>query len=216
MTAGKDRQLIQQQESKMNGSLIVMNEQQLVRVIKAHIERGDKSQEKAEQHYIAAGQHLKTLKKNHDGSWAEWEKLLKTKIGIGKSRASELMAIADGIKTIKQTRINTAKRTAKAKTRLKLSASSGEKSKRKKKQNGNTSLLEIIECDGMAEDATPEENWQRSMANAAGDILARPALWKKLYPGWEKFEVTSDMVTLAKQATQAWRKLTNQLEKRKS
>jgi hypothetical protein len=76
-----------------------MNESQLVRAIKAHIERGDKAKDKAEQHYISAGQYLKTLKEQHNGSWAEWEELLKDKIGIGKSRASELMQIADGTKT---------------------------------------------------------------------------------------------------------------------
>jgi hypothetical protein len=85
------------------------NEAQLIRTIKAHITKGDKAKEKSEQakekseqHYIAAGQHLKVLKAEHAGTWAEWEDLLKTKIGIGKSRASELMQIADGTKTIEQ------------------------------------------------------------------------------------------------------------------
>src|SRR5262249_32182380 len=59
------------------------------------------------QHYIAAGQHLKTLKASHGGSWAEWGELLKTKVGIGKSRASELMQLADGRKTIEQIRADT-------------------------------------------------------------------------------------------------------------
>jgi hypothetical protein len=77
-----------------------MNESQLIKTIKAHIAKGDHASEKAEQHYIAAGQHLKTLKDQHGGSWAEWEELLKTKVGIGKSRASELMQIADGRKTV--------------------------------------------------------------------------------------------------------------------
>jgi hypothetical protein len=72
---------------------------QLIGLIKAHIAKGDKAKEKADQHYIAAGQHLKTLKARHAGTWTEWEALLKEKIGIGKSRASELMQIADGTKT---------------------------------------------------------------------------------------------------------------------
>jgi hypothetical protein len=37
-----------------------------------------------------------------DGTWAQWEQLLKGKIGIGKSCASELMQIADGRKTVEQ------------------------------------------------------------------------------------------------------------------
>ena len=101
------------------------NQAQLIRTIKAHIAAGDKAAEKSEQHYIAAGQHLHTLKAEHGGTWAEWEKLLKTKVGIGKSRASELMAIADGTKTLEEVRAVTARRTAKTKARL-LSASSGE------------------------------------------------------------------------------------------
>jgi hypothetical protein len=76
-----------------------MNETQLVGAIKAHIARGDKARDKPEQHYIAAGQYLKQLKDGHSGSWEEWEELLKAKVGIGKSRASELMQIADGRKT---------------------------------------------------------------------------------------------------------------------
>jgi len=39
-----------------------MNESQLVARIKAHIATGDRNQAKAEEHYISAGQYLKTLK----------------------------------------------------------------------------------------------------------------------------------------------------------
>jgi hypothetical protein len=87
-----------------------LSEDQLVKVIKTHIAKGDMAAEKSEQHYIAAGQHLKTLKDAHTGTWAEWEDLLKTKIGIGKSRASELMQIADGRKTVVQVRDSAAVR----------------------------------------------------------------------------------------------------------
>jgi hypothetical protein len=69
------------------------------KAVKECIAKGDKAAAKAEDFYITAGQHLKALKAEHTGTWAEWEELLKTKIGIGKSRASELMLIADGTKT---------------------------------------------------------------------------------------------------------------------
>src|SRR5262245_56768871 len=98
----------------------------LIRTIKAHIAKGDKAKDKAKQHYIAAGQHLKTLKASHGGSWAEWEELLKTKIGIGKSRASELMRIADGTKTVEQVRADTADRTAKTRALQSSPLRSGE------------------------------------------------------------------------------------------
>jgi hypothetical protein len=73
----------------------------LISTIKAHLSAGDKAQDKAQRHYIAAGQHLKQLKAEHDGhdgTWAEWEALLKA-VGISTGRASELMQIADGRKT---------------------------------------------------------------------------------------------------------------------
>src|SRR5262249_20976950 len=60
-----------------------MNRSHLIRHIKAHIAKGDKSRDKAEQHYVAAGQYLKTLK----GSTrrAELEALLQKKVGGGNS-----------------------------------------------------------------------------------------------------------------------------------
>ena len=76
------------------------NQAQLISSIKAHIARGDKAAKKAEDHYIAAGQYLAALKKEHAGSWAEWAELLKTKVCISTGRASELMQIADGRKTV--------------------------------------------------------------------------------------------------------------------
>jgi hypothetical protein len=82
-----------------NNTAADANQAQLIRTIKAHLDKGDHASEKAEQHYITAGRHLKTLRDNHTGTWVEWVTLLKTEIGIGKSRASELMEIADGRKT---------------------------------------------------------------------------------------------------------------------
>jgi hypothetical protein len=70
---------------------------QLISTIKARLARGDKATVKAEQHYIAAGLHLKQLK-DTTASWDEWENRLK-KVGISSGRASELMQIADGRKT---------------------------------------------------------------------------------------------------------------------
>jgi hypothetical protein len=91
-------------------AVAIQADAQLIKTIKTHIEKGDKAKDKAEQHYIAAGQHLKQLKEQHDGSWAEWEALLKERVGIGKSRASELMQIADGRKAVEQVREDGAKR----------------------------------------------------------------------------------------------------------
>jgi hypothetical protein len=83
----------------------------LIDTIRAHLDKGDKAVDKAQQHYIAAGKHLATLKQ-HTGNWAEWEELLKSKIGMSTGRASELMQIADGRKTFEQVRAETAQRVA--------------------------------------------------------------------------------------------------------
>jgi hypothetical protein len=89
-----------------------MNESQLVRIIKAHIAKGDKAKDKAEQHYIAAGQYLKQLKDDCPDQQTFLEKVEK-EIRIGKSRAYELLQIGDGRKTVAEVRADTAKRVAK-------------------------------------------------------------------------------------------------------
>jgi len=101
-----------------------MNESQLVRSIKAHISKGTQLGAKSEQHYISAGLHLKTLKAQHGGNWAQWEKLLREKIGIGKSRASELMQIADGRKTNDEVRAETSHRAQEHRGRLRYNGES--------------------------------------------------------------------------------------------
>jgi len=93
-----------------------LSEDQLVKRIRAHMEKGDQAKQtsdragkKAEDHYKAAGIHLKALR---DGSpsKAAWEKLIKSKCGIGTSRAYDLIAIAEGKKTVADVRLGTAKR----------------------------------------------------------------------------------------------------------
>jgi len=96
--------------------------QELITKIKAHIARGDRATEKAGQHYISAGQYLAALKEAHAGSWAEWESLLKDKVGISTGRASELMQIADGRKTVEGVRAGKAE----SMKRLRASSPRGE------------------------------------------------------------------------------------------
>jgi hypothetical protein len=78
------------------------------RRIKAHIAKGDKAVEKADEHYKAAGIYLTELKAEHADTWAKWETLLKTKIGISTGRASELMQVADSRKTVEKLRADKA------------------------------------------------------------------------------------------------------------
>jgi hypothetical protein len=87
-----------------------MNEEQQLRRLSR---RASKAKKKSEQYFISAGQHLKLLKAKHDeagGSWADWEVKVKDRVGIGRSRASELMQIADGRKTEQETKAASAER----------------------------------------------------------------------------------------------------------
>src|SRR5262249_2969533 len=85
-------------------ALVTVSVAEHCRRIKAHIAKGDRAIEKADEHYTAAGIYLKALKNEHGGSWDDWTKLLKTKVGISTGRASELMQIADGRKTVGELR----------------------------------------------------------------------------------------------------------------
>jgi hypothetical protein len=107
-----------------NNSIVTLPQAALISRIKAHIAAGDKAASKAEDHYIAAGQHLATLKREHAGSWAEWEALLKSKVGVSTGRASELMQIADGRKTLAELRAdkNETSKIAHAKERSSLNS----------------------------------------------------------------------------------------------
>jgi hypothetical protein len=81
------------------------NEAQLVKTIKVHLAKAEKYQSKAEEHFVTAGQYLMTLKGNSPDQ-ATFLQIVKEQIGLGKSRAYELMQIADGTKTDDQIREN--------------------------------------------------------------------------------------------------------------
>jgi hypothetical protein len=76
---------------------------QVAKAIKAFVAKGDKAADKAEQYYKAAGLHLKTLKElKPDG--VTWEDFVKEKCGVARSRADELIQIADGRASLDQVR----------------------------------------------------------------------------------------------------------------
>jgi ParB-like chromosome segregation protein Spo0J len=65
-----------------------------------------------------------------------------------------------------------------------------------------------------AEAAEAERQWLNSVGVLAGDCIAMRASWSKHFPGWEKFEVPSDIATLIRQAADAWNELANTLAAR--
>jgi hypothetical protein len=84
--------------------------------IKAAGEKIKYSTKKAAQFYTAAGLHLKTLK-DHSTSTAAWVKLAKEKCNLGRTRAFELLALAEGRTTVEQVRADTNKRKVKHRSR---------------------------------------------------------------------------------------------------
>jgi hypothetical protein len=85
-----------------------MDQAQLCQTIKVLIDKGDQATEKAEQFYISAGQHLKSLRE--DKTKTEFEAVLKQRKLVGLSRAYELMKLADGTRSLGQTRAMTDQR----------------------------------------------------------------------------------------------------------
>jgi len=59
-----------------------------------------------------------------------------------------------------------------------------------------------------------QERWQHSLGHFAGDAVAIPAFWTREFGAWEKFEVPSDLVTLARGAAKVWTELATDLADR--
>ena len=79
----------------------------LARRVKVLTEKGDRAAEKAEQFYKAAGIHIRQIKEE---SLDNWETIVREQCNIGRSRAYELMAIADGKTTLEKVRASTNER----------------------------------------------------------------------------------------------------------
>ena len=103
----------------------------LVKIIKAHLEKAKQAEEKSEQHYISAGLRLAELKDRYRrdvkvSKTQTWEQYVHETFGLGRSRADELIRIADGRATLEDTRAIKAASVAKSKAKVpKTAASSG-------------------------------------------------------------------------------------------
>jgi hypothetical protein len=67
---------------------------------KAHITAGDKAKEKAEQHYKAAGLYLIAARERVKSEGKHWVAWLREHVRVAPSTAYEIIAIADGTKTV--------------------------------------------------------------------------------------------------------------------
>lgn len=73
-------------------------------------------------------------------------------------------------------------------------------------------MAELDSGGGIAGD-TPEEIWYRGLCYRAGEAIAGATTsnWRGQYGDYSKFKVSTELVTLAEQASLAWRELANHL-----
>lgn len=55
---------------------------------------------------------------------------------------------------------------------------------------------------------TPDAQWERSASNIFANVASMRAFWRREFKDWEKFERSSALITLAKQADKEWKELT--------
>jgi hypothetical protein len=80
------------------------NVTQHCRAINALSSKLEHAARKVEEYQTAIGQHIAAIKKARPD---DWEDIVKAECNLGRTRAYELMAIASGTKTVKQTRAQT-------------------------------------------------------------------------------------------------------------
>ena len=191
---------------------------QRIKEIQELVKKGDKAKDKAEQYYTAAGIHLKTLKKKAPNQ-AAWEQLIKSRCGLSTSRAYELIQIADGRKTVAELRLGTAARMRKHRSRP--SRDGQNKAAERAATTAKVGAEPKVQWptdpfdDEHADSKTPQDFWQCSLANMAGDAISLEAFWTRQHgEAWRSYPVPSHLVTLAEQAADAWRELARSLKAR--
>lgn len=97
----------------MKTAIVDLSVDVLASTIKSHLHCGDNAATKAEQHYRKAGALLIELKKATPAG-EDWSDFVKAKVGIGQSRAYELMALAEGRKTLDEIRKASGERVARS------------------------------------------------------------------------------------------------------
>jgi hypothetical protein len=90
--------------------------------IKTLIEKARHAEAKAQQFYTSAGQKIEELKKLFPDNW---ETLVKKQCGLGRSRAYEILAIADGRTTVEGQQAKTNERSRRHDAKLKTSVANG-------------------------------------------------------------------------------------------
>jgi hypothetical protein len=178
-----------------------LTELEIVRTIKVLVSKGDKAKEKAEQFYIAAGQHLTALKEAgaHKASGMTWDAYVSERCKIGKSRAHELMLIADGRATNDEVKEQRRVRQRKAIAHKKPPSNDGGNT-----PTDTTTSLDQEEYQG--DDA--QTVWRRGLIYRAQSAAADAA-----YEDWSNFEIDQEAIDMVLDAAKAWADLGKYLQR---
>ena len=96
--------------------------QDLTKKISVCIDKAERATKRAEDFYITAGQHIQTVK----GLWPDhWLEIIEQDCKVGRTRAYEIMAIADGRTTVEETREKTNERSRRHDAKVKASVGNG-------------------------------------------------------------------------------------------
>lgn len=193
-----------------------MNEGQLIRSIKALVSKGDQAKDKSEQYYVAAGKHLETLKDSgaHKREDMTWDAYVSERCGIGKSRAYELMQIADGRKTTEDVRADRRDRDQKAISKKKSPPVGGENSPTQSTPYlPAPPALETPEDDDDV-DYGPQTTGVVSTVARRNSILARAAEAVRLaeFDSVVGLTIDDEIRTAVRRAANAWNAILQQIE----
>jgi hypothetical protein len=172
---------------------------ELTKQAKATWDRADQKAADADEWYIRTGKILVELKgRTKHGEWL----ISLKKIGRSQQRASELMALSDGgLDTLKQQRQRKRDTWHRMQKKKSLLASGG--------LDTNDEGFDNQEAGD-----TLEEQWQFSLSNLCGDILARQSYWNTQFKGWEKFNCPPHIKTLMKEAAAEFASIITNVTKR--
>jgi hypothetical protein len=95
------------------------------------------------------------------------------------------------------------------KVRVRLANGEQLKSLDKLSDAAKQQIAAAVEADEQVD--RPQDFWQRSLSNLAGDAISMRAFWTRQFGDWEKFDAPSDLVTLAQQAAEAWQEVAQEL-----
>jgi hypothetical protein len=155
----------------------------LIDQVKAAWDRADEKKADADDWYIRTGKLLIELKEGPAGRHGQWLKTLK-KIGRSRQRADELMEQAEDPGALERQRDRKRDHARKVANR---------------RYSGT--LPEPVEAEPTDDEGqTPEDQWQNSLANLCGDVLAMQSYWDKHFKGWKHFKCPSHIKTLAREA----------------